>query len=174
MTTADYFALGNRNDSFTSIAFHVAQFQEYRKSIMNHVYQVKLHHWDPTIRSLASKSLHGLTPLDPTYVVTDIIPSLLGSSLDPKDIPVRHGSILGLAEAIRALGEQQENIENILPTEQLDLVAELVPTIEKNRLYRGRGGEIIRAAVCRLITCICSAKIPLVARRQVRCLNEHD
>ena len=145
----------------------MAKFPEYRRKIIDHVYQTKLSHWDSAIRILASKSLFRLSSLDPKYVATDVIPSLLISSLDPKDIPLRHGSILGLAEGILGLSTEEETIENVLPKNMLDQIAEIVPAIEKNRLYRGRGGEIIRGAVCRLISCICAAKIPLIARQQV-------
>lgn len=44
--------------------------------------------------------------------------------------------------------------------------------IEKARLYRGRGGEIVRASVCRLIQCIAEAEFslepPVILRLQVR------
>lgn len=168
LTKADYFALGNRINSFTTIAFHVAQFPEYRRKIINHVFRIKLHHWDNNVRELASKSLHGLTSFEPRYVADIVIPCLLKTSLDPKDIPIRHGSILGLGEAVLALSKNQDRLEEYLPKETLTVIAEIVPTIEKNRLYRGRGGEIVRGAVCDLIRSLCAAKVPMVARQQVR------
>lgn len=33
----------------------------------------------------------------------------------------------------------------------------VVPLLEKNRSYRGRGGELIREACCRLISSLCNA-----------------
>ena len=167
LTAADYFTIGNRIDAFTKIAFHVAQYQEYRRKIVNHVHTVKLQHWDEGIRTLASQSLHGLSLLDRTYVVEVVFPALLKTSLDPKSIPTRHGSILGLAEGIHALGETEGGIKNIVPVKLLQEMTGLVPTIEKRRLYRGRGGEMIRGAVCRFIQCACEANIPLIARQQV-------
>ncbi|CAB9529076.1 Tubulin-specific chaperone D [Seminavis robusta] len=174
LTVADYFSLGNRKDAYTKIALHVAQFPEYRTNIVKHVYRVKLHHWDPNIRQLASESLHGLIFLDPKYVIDYALPYLLKASLDPKDIPMRHGAILGLAESILALGKQVAAIQDSVPDNLLNEIRDIVTAIEKNRLYRGRGGEIVRAAVCRLICCICAAKIPLVARQQVRLLDSID
>jgi tubulin-specific chaperone D len=168
LTAADYYAIGNRVDAFTKIAFHVAQYQEYRRKIVKHVHTVKLQHWDEVIRTLASKSLHGLVTMDQTYVIEVVFPALLETSLDPKNIPIRHGSILGLAEAIHALGELDGRIEDIVPENLLQQISELVPTIEKLRLYRGRGGEMVRGAVCRFIQCLCEAKVPLIARQQVR------
>lgn len=49
----------------------------------------------------------------------------------------------------------------LLLLEMQKRVAGLVPAIEKARLYRGKGGEIMRAAVSRFIECLSSAAIPL-------------
>ena len=49
-----------------------------------------------------------------------------------------------------------------------------MPQIEKARLYRGRGGEIVRKAVCRLIECIAIAQLPLAVKMQVRLLDSID
>lgn len=38
-------------------------------------------------------------------------------------------------------------------------VVGLVQTIEDRKLYKGKGGEIMRAAVCHLIKSLCQAKI---------------
>lgn len=40
-------------------------------------------------------------------------------------------------------------------------VAGVVPAIEKARLYRGKGGEIMRSAVSRFIECISLTQLPL-------------
>ena len=40
-------------------------------------------------------------------------------------------------------------------------LADVVPAIEKARLYRGKGGEIMRGAVSRFIECESLAQIPL-------------
>lgn len=42
----------------------------------------------------------------------------------------------------------------------------MVPAIEKARLYRGKGGEIMRAAVSRLIECTALIRVPLPQRVQ--------
>ncbi|MEM1010258.1 MAG: hypothetical protein AAGJ35_14785 [Myxococcota bacterium] len=46
-------------------------------------------------------------------------------------------------------------------------LAELVPKIKKLRLYRGWGGEIMRAAVCRYIECITLVGMTLSVKQQV-------
>ncbi|KAL3908686.1 MAG: hypothetical protein SGILL_008388, partial [Bacillariaceae sp.] len=173
LTTADFFSLGNRKDAYTNIALHVAQFGEYQKAIIDHLYRVKLTHWDPTIRLLSSQSLNLLVEKDPAYMVKTVLPVLLDSCLDPTDIQLRHGATLGIAEIILAL-KDIESTETILPTETLAMVAETVPNIEKKRLYRGKGGEQMRAAVCRLIECISISRIPLTVPQQVRLLDSID
>ena len=45
-------------------------------------------------------------------------------------------------------------------------VAGMVPAIEKARLYRGKGGEIMRSAVSRLIECTAQVQIRLSPKTQ--------
>jgi hypothetical protein len=171
LTTADYFSLGNRQGAYTSIALHVAQFSEYRRPIIDHLYRIKLSHWDPNIRALSSQSIGALTPLDSEHVESTVIPYLLENSLDIRNVQLRHGSVLGLAEIVLAYGNmkaQEGYLNELLTKETLASVAEIVPTIEKKRLYRGKGGEQMRAAVCRLIECISIAQLPLTVPQQVR------
>ena len=167
LTAADYFSLGNRADTYTKIALHIAQFEEYRSGIISHLYTVKLFHWDPTIRQLSAKSLHGLAYLDTTYMKKNVLPYLVNKCTN-QDLCVRHGALLGLSEIILALG--QEEYEGELQTN----ITELVATIEKLRLYRGRGGEIMRSAVCRFVECLSEAKLDLTVKNQVRLLDSID
>jgi len=173
LTTADYFSLGNRKDCFGAIAIHVAQFHEYQIAIINHLYRVKLSHWDPTIRLLVSQSLNQLTSLNPEYMVDEVLPYLLEHCLDEKNVYMRHGATLGLAEIVLAFGKIDTN-SRYLSLQLHKLIAETPTTIEKKRLYRGKGGEQIRAAVCRLIECISMSHINLTVPQQVRLLDSVD
>ena len=49
-------------------------------------------------------------------------------------------------------------------TDKQKRVAGVVPAIEKARLYRGKGGEIMRLAVSRFIECISLITLPLTER----------
>lgn len=80
---------------------------------------------------------------------------------------VRHGAVLGLAEVVLALGQMNETPSNVFDDETLHSVVELVARMEKARLYRGRGGEIVRSAICRLIECISQVPLPLSVKQQV-------
>lgn len=159
LTAADYYTLGNRHESYTTIATFIASFAQYRRPIIDHLQTVKLFHWDIEIRVLASKSLHSLSRMDKEFTVATVMPNLLERSTN-SDVCVRHGSVVGLSEIVLALKDE-------LPDELKVELAELVPKIEKLRLYRGRGGEIMRAAVCRYIECLSLAKVPLTVKQQV-------
>jgi len=172
LTTADYFSLGNRNDAYLSIARKIAEFEEHRRPIVRHLSSVKLAHWDENIRELAAKSLRGLTPLDATFICTFVLPNLLEKCLDVTDLHTRHGAALGTAEILLALSEHKQIA--LLSDETVKTLVGLVPAIEKKRLYRGRGGEIMRSAVCRLVGSISMASLPLDVREQVRLLDTVD
>ena len=127
---------------------------------------------------MASQALGRLTILDVDYISTHVVPYLLHNSLDERDVQLRHGSVLGLAEIILGVGQLKgtrgEAFTGLLSAETLSQASELVPMIEKKRLYRGKGGEQMRAAVCRLIECISLAGIPLSVPLQVRLLDSID
>ena len=167
LTAADYFSLGNRSDAYKTVACSVAKFDEYRIPIIDHVSSVKLFHWDPQVRVLSSKVLHDLVTIDEkqnflqTVVLQKMIPQCTSD-----DLYVRHGAVLGVAEIILGLGESKSIVwqANEIKAE----ISGLVQAIEKARLYRGRGGEMMRGGVCRFIECISLASIPLTVKEQVR------
>jgi tubulin-specific chaperone D len=173
LTTADFFSLGNRKEAYTTIAYHIAKFDEYRRPMINHLFQRKLPHWDPAIRQLASQSLNRLTILDPGYMAEMVLPCLIESTIDPDDAQLRHGAVIGVAEIVLALANL-ESVDSYLHGTLLQSIVEIVANIERRRLYRGKGGEQTRAAVCRLIECISIAVLPLTVPQQVRMLDSID
>lgn len=169
LTLADFFSLGNRTDAYLSISKQIAHFDEYRRPIIHNLFSTKLFHWDPNIRALSSKSLAGLVHLDPEYFCGTVLSILAGKCLDERDLFTRHGALLGVAEIILSLSKNASI--GFISQNTIEAIISLVPTIEKKRLFRGRGGEIMRSAVCRLIECISQAKLPLNVREQVRILD---
>lgn len=151
-----------------NIALEIAKFEEYQKPILHHLSRVKINHWDSDMRALTSQSLARVSKLNPLYCTKEILPQLLKKSFND-DLVVRHGSLLGVAEIVLALGELSlVKNDNALSDDMKTLIVELVPSIEKARLYRGRGGEIMRFAACRMIECISLAHIPMAVKQQVR------
>ncbi|EED95613.1 tubulin-specific chaperone d, partial [Thalassiosira pseudonana CCMP1335] len=174
LTSADYYSIGNRTESFLTISLDIAKFKEYREPIIQHLSRVKVVHWDAEIRTLASRALSRVSVLDPSYCATKVMPTLIQQCFSD-DLIVRHGSLLGVAEMVLAFGELNLVQGDATMSDDLKLsIAELVPSIEKARLYRGRGGEIMRAAACRTIECISTANITLTVKQQVRLLDSVD
>lgn len=85
LTAADYFTLGNRQHAYLDIAGHVARFPPYRVPLIDHLAQVKLRHWDPAIRALASQALARLTVLAPAHMLEAVCPALL-AQVDAVDL----------------------------------------------------------------------------------------
>ena len=144
LTAADYFTLGNRANAYLTVAIQIASYDELRTPIIQHLCESKLYHWDINIRTLSSKALHKLTPLDPKYMCDVAIPILLENCLDEQDLFTRHGAVLGVAEIVLSLSAN--DCLMYLPNNIEELLTDLVPTIERKRLYRGRGGEVMRSA----------------------------
>lgn len=63
-----------------------------------------------------------------------------------------------------------ENQLNIIDPQTIGEILELLPKIDKARLFRGKGGEIMRVAACRLIEGLSIAEIPLseVLQKKIR------
>ena len=172
LTKTDYFTLGNRTKAYLEVAPFVGQFEEYRKELLNHLANDKIAHWDQSIRELTAKALAKLTPLDPIYVINELLPSMLGANgaLHRTDLMRRHGSTLSAAKIIIACGKLGAKI----PEQVLKDIRNTIPRMEKARLYRGRGGEIMRGAACELLRAIAEAKHPLTTRAQLRFLDTID
>jgi hypothetical protein len=133
------------------------RFDEYRHPIIDHLADIKVMHWERSLRELVSRAFYALTETEPKYMHDVILPKLLANTMS-EDLFIRHGCILAVAEIALALTKCNYTIE---PKRQQEIVS-IVPDTEKNRGYRGKGGEIIRHAVCRLIENIAVSKIPLV------------
>eukprot|EP01118_Nematostelium_gracile_P009560 TRINITY_DN3239_c0_g2_i2.p1 TRINITY_DN3239_c0_g2~~TRINITY_DN3239_c0_g2_i2.p1 ORF type:complete len:487 (-),score=117.12 TRINITY_DN3239_c0_g2_i2:469-1929(-) len=53
-TAADYFSLSNRSESYTKIAVFIAQYEEYTKSMIDHLVDIKISHWERSLRELTA------------------------------------------------------------------------------------------------------------------------
>eukprot|EP00930_Biecheleria_cincta_P049645 TRINITY_DN34848_c0_g1_i1.p1 TRINITY_DN34848_c0_g1~~TRINITY_DN34848_c0_g1_i1.p1 ORF type:complete len:724 (-),score=152.78 TRINITY_DN34848_c0_g1_i1:27-2084(-) len=66
-------------------------------------------------------------------------------------VQAKHGAVAGVAALIEVLQER-------VASENQAAIRNLVPALEKARAYRGRGGEVVRQAACRLLGCVASAE----------------
>lgn len=193
LTEADYFTLSNRVNAYLNVSCFVGQFPEYFESMVKHLAFVKLFHWEPQIRILASQALSVLCIFNPELIVKEVLIPLIEKCFH-KVLHIRHGAIYGVGEiliglsgnsvinrkevlekAFKSLSLKERNL--IQDTEQstftsqyqqissqnhllavlpegstaLESVRGIVARVEKERLYKGKGGEIMRAGVCHLI-----------------------
>eukprot|EP00004_Rigifila_ramosa_P020245 TRINITY_DN5246_c0_g1_i1.p1 TRINITY_DN5246_c0_g1~~TRINITY_DN5246_c0_g1_i1.p1 ORF type:complete len:953 (-),score=244.07 TRINITY_DN5246_c0_g1_i1:1026-3854(-) len=160
LTHADYFAVGNRLCCATVVAPNIAKLPTYQDAIIQHIFQKKLGYFDALCRVETSLCLRNLCQAVP-HKISSHLPALVPLALS-ENLFVRHGAVLALAEILRGLWEHDRpNFEKHVSPELQKEIRNVVPNLEKARLYRGRGGELVRAAVCNLIEWMCrTLKLP--------------
>ncbi|XP_061363955.1 tubulin-folding cofactor D [Gastrolobium bilobum] len=171
VNTADYFSLSSRVNSYLHVAVSIAQYEGYLFPFVDDLLDRKICHWDKSLRELAAEALSFLVKYDPQYFASTVMEKLIPCTLS-SDLCMRHGATLATGELVLAL--HQCNYP--LPSDKQKSLAGVVPAIEKARLYRGKGGEIMRAAVSRFIECISVSKVALsekIKRSLLDTLNEN-
>jgi hypothetical protein len=152
---ADYVSIGARYNAFISVAPQICEQNDlYASAILRHLVNDRTMHWDASLRELAALSLAECSGSLPVYAREEALPTLLQGCLS-RELPVRHGSALAAAELVKGLA--RHNI--ILSSDEQKQVAETVPNVERARLYRGKGGEAMRGACCRLIRRLADAGV---------------
>ncbi|KAK7390830.1 hypothetical protein VNO78_18945 [Psophocarpus tetragonolobus] len=171
VNTADYFSLSSRVNSYLHVADSIAQYEGYLFPFVDDLLDRKICHWDKSLRELAAKALAILVKYDPQYFVSTVMEKLIPCTLS-SDLCMRHGATLATGELVLALHQ----CSFALPSDKQKSLAGVVPAIEKARLYRGKGGEIMRAAVSRFIECISISEVVLsekIKRSLLDTLNEN-
>ncbi|XP_077110688.1 tubulin-specific chaperone D [Ranitomeya variabilis] len=163
LTTADYFAVGNRANCFLNISVFVAGFPQYTTSMIDHLVELKINHWDQVIRELSTKALHNLTPVASEYMTKSVLPRLLPLTTGT-DLHTRHGAILACAEITHALYklavQNDRSVADYLASDVISGLLSIHGSLQERQLYRGLGGELMRPAVCCLIEKLSLSKIP--------------
>lgn len=86
VTTADFFALGDRPAAYLEIPVKIGKVADgvYFGCIVDEIVQVKLRHWDCSIRSLAAKALVNQIPNDKDdMILKKVVPGLISVALAP-------------------------------------------------------------------------------------------
>jgi tubulin-specific chaperone D len=109
LTATDYFSIGNRVAAYTTIAAHIAQFAEYTRPILRHLYSRQLYHWDIVIRNLSAVALGPSLTLDMLFVDAVVLPELFVSCVDTQSPNVLHGAVLGIAAILSKLCHDTHN-----------------------------------------------------------------
>eukprot|EP00960_Hanusia_phi_P076864 768624-Hanusia_phi.AAC.3 len=123
------------------------------EGIIDYAVEFQLRHWDKNIRLLSGKVyLHFIRRLNPIVasllrslgevcaprLIANVLPSLIELCMSP-DVPTRHGAACGIAELLHGIDLEKDAI----PNETM--------AIEKARLFRGRGGEMMRSACSKVL-----------------------
>ncbi|AQK64746.1 Tubulin-folding cofactor D [Zea mays] len=166
VNTTDYFALASRSNSYLNVAVSVAQCKEYLYPFADELLCNKITHWEKSLRELAAQALALLVQYDMNYFGGHALEKLVPCTLST-DLCTRHGATLAAGEVALKLYQ----LGFTFTTDMQKTLSGIVPAIEKARLYRGKGGEIMRSAVSRFISCISIAGISLNDRTK-KCLLE--
>ncbi|EEF50351.1 tubulin-folding cofactor D [Ricinus communis] len=156
---ADYFSLSSRVNSYLHVAVSVAQYEGYLYPFAEELLYNKIGHWDKSLRELAAEALSALVKYDPEYFASFVLEKMIPFTLS-SDLCMRHGATLAVGEVVLALHQH----DYTLASDRQNSVAGIVPAIEKARLYRGKGGEIMRSAVSRFIECISLCHLTLTEK----------
>ncbi|KAG2547955.1 hypothetical protein PVAP13_9KG142400 [Panicum virgatum] len=156
VNTTDYFALASRSNSYLNVAVSVAQYKKYLYPFADELLCNKITHWEKSLRELAAQALSLLVQYDMDYFGGHALEKLVPCTLS-SDLCTRHGATLAAGEVALRLYQ----LGFTFSTDMQKALSGIVPAIEKARLYRGKGGEIMRSAVSRFISCISIAGISL-------------
>ncbi|XP_033630444.1 tubulin-specific chaperone D-like [Asterias rubens] len=163
LTTADYFAVGNRSNTYLNISCYISDFEEYTIPLIDHLAKVKTGHWDGAVRELTSQALYKLTEKAPDYMIETVLPSLIPLTTGI-DIYTRHGALLAAAEVTHALckyaEEKSRSIADVLGASSVNGLKEIVRKMVDAKMFRGLTGEVLRPAVCNFIEKMSLSKMP--------------
>ncbi|KAI9058356.1 TBCD protein [Trametes sanguinea] len=97
----DFYAIGVRRNAFLVAAPEVAEHEEYRPFLIDHLLSVTIRHWDPAMRQIGAQSLRAICNLDLPRLGPDAAAraARLLKVPDPGDI---HGALLTLTELAAA------------------------------------------------------------------------
>ncbi|XP_057570643.1 tubulin-specific chaperone D isoform X2 [Hippopotamus amphibius kiboko] len=149
LTTADYFAVGNRSNCFLVISMFIAGFPEYTQPMIDHLVTMKINHWDGAIRELSAKALRNLAQRAPEHSARQVFPRLLSMTQSP-DLHTRHGAVLACAEVAHSLYtlavQRGRPVSDFLDEKTVQGLKQIHQQLYDRQLYRGLGGELMRQA----------------------------
>jgi hypothetical protein len=162
----DYFSVGTRTGAYLTVTPAIGALDAaYLGAVMQQLVLHKAQHWDKHLRSLTATALAALVPLDPAamvrYAATTLLPRVMHA-----DPGTRHGALCALAAVICPLMDihRQRSDASLVDDALQGAVAGAVPALEKARLYRGKGGELVRVGACTLLAAVARARLPVDAK----------
>ncbi|KAM9955236.1 hypothetical protein ACTFIW_000736 [Dictyostelium discoideum] len=159
VTTADFFTVGNKNNSFTSLTRFIGKFQiDYYPIVIKHLATIKIYNWDLEIRQLASKSIHLLTNINANDIVNNYLPLIIANTQSDL-VHVKHGASLAISEILISLFEN--NNINLLSDNLKMMILMTIKNTKNEKLFKGKGGVLIRIGMCKIIYSICLVEFSL-------------
>ncbi|XP_058124230.1 tubulin-specific chaperone D [Anopheles ziemanni] len=173
LTTADFFSVAVRSNAFLSISEYIAQFEEYKYNLIEHLVTRKINHWDTNIRELSSLALSNLTKHAPLHMRDTIVPRLFQLS-ESTELNTRHGAVLALGEVISslqkisALGTNADaKRESCISADIGELAGQLIGKYRERGQFKGMSGTYMKHACASFIRNCSEAMLPLTKREYV-------
>ena len=153
---ASYFTLVNRTRAYLNVQGIQARSVEHlkrhllfvRAPLVNHLAEVKLFHWDISVRVLAASALHNMTLLclkeqqetirENNVIMDRVIPALIPKATHAYDPNIRHGALLGIAQILLAIHNSTTAL-TMLPRSVIVQIREIVPILKRQRLFHRCG-----------------------------------
>jgi tubulin-specific chaperone D len=157
LTSADYFTLGSRRHAYTIVGPMIATLPQYLVPLAEHLLTNKLQAWDAAIRELAAEGLASLVPLQPCFFADVALPMVVNAAVEAPTLEARHGGLLAAATLPSALKSAGFKLQR----ESTDSVINVVLAVQAKQLVRGKGGELMRVGLCKLIAAIARMNVPL-------------
>ncbi|EPR58395.1 putative beta-tubulin cofactor D [Toxoplasma gondii GT1] len=183
VTIADFFALATRRSSYLRVAPRVASLSQDYALLLLHALSTLLlsPHAEEELRVLGAASLKRIAVQYPKLASEEVLSTVLAKAAAPdEDFGTRHGALLGLTALTEALCGGVRNRNGVhstggsadsvvrcgvsedwegIPEKTQTEIRQLVLKVEKQRQYRGKGGDLIRVAVCKLIQGLAAAPL---------------
>ncbi|KIM25833.1 hypothetical protein M408DRAFT_73897 [Serendipita vermifera MAFF 305830] len=157
---ADFHGVGVRRSAFLVAAPEVAKHLVYRDTLINHLAQTTLKHWDKSMREIGSEALGNICQPDLDQVAPGVIGQLKQSLAFVDDHEI-HGAVLGLREMSEAFRRAAQNEDSSEARWQVGIF-ELIDNLREPTLKSYRN-DILLEASCLLISSSIS-QIALVHR----------
>ena len=186
----NFYTVGNRRHTFCDTAPSLcSSYPRYYRPFLGHLLSRQSGHWDPLIRALSAESLAELFRLllssapggcsNDTYSAIPLIPlvhdtlATLIRNCASSDFNHLHGSVLALARVLATVARcfpdapVHSDIKladsPLFPEDLATQITSIVCTVEKDRLWVGSKGKIVRYATCELVGSISALRLPLRA-----------
>jgi hypothetical protein len=168
LTTIDHMAVSLPSRSYVELSVKVAQYEPYRRPILDHLMNFKVSHWDANIRELAAKALGQLCSVLDVQDVQGQLDSLIkfAECSNPFEI---HGGLYSIAALLEGLAKRKKadsdsnwpTGQDLIKPEQFARIRDLILISSDKLLHLSCHGDLICEALCVLILSFSSAELPI-------------